>query len=158
MVVVFCRAWLYTETQESMSTKTMKRAAPGTLPQPEGTRPRIFLEGIRKDKSINLVQLEEFLRSFGPSRFSIDSVPTLTEAKDDSRQPIVSPQTWRISINAFPPSLFDRILNETKWSINGNEFYCYCEGPNELSLEVVWNDSNNGPCTALPSNSGSAFH
>ena len=142
MVEIFCRVWLQTEALETTPAKIAKRMAPGTIFRSEGTRFRIYLEGVDKGQTVNQSQLEDWIRKHGPSRFTMESVQTVTEARNELRQPIVSPASWRIAFETIPPSILEALCRDIKLTIQGKEFYYYCEGPNELELEVIWENED----------------
>jgi hypothetical protein len=142
MVEIFCRVWLQTEALETTPAKIAKRMAPGTTSRVEGTRFRIYLESANKGQTVNQPQLEDWIRKHGPSRFTMESMQTATEARNEFRQTIVSPASWRITLETIPPSMLEALCKDIKLSIQGKEFYYYCEGPNELELEVIWENED----------------
>jgi hypothetical protein len=88
MVEIFCRVWLQTEALETTPAKIAKRMAPGTTSRAEGTRFRIYLESANKGQTVNQSQLEDWIRKHGPSRFTMESMQTATEARNEFRQTI----------------------------------------------------------------------
>jgi WD40 repeat protein len=142
MVEIFCRVWLHTEALETTPAKIAKRMAPGTIFRPDGTRFRIYLEGVDKGQTVNQSQMEDWIRKHGPSRFTMESMQTVTEARNELRQTIVSPASWRLAFETIPPSMLEALRKDIKLIIQGKEFYYYCEGPNELELEVMWDNED----------------
>jgi hypothetical protein len=102
----------------------------------------MVIESADPTSTINQGQLESWLKGFDPAiKFHVESLKTATEAKDDSRRPIVSPTSWRISLETYPPAMVDKLFHSySTLSINGKPFFFNCEGPEELALELVWED------------------
>jgi hypothetical protein len=67
---------------------------------------------------------------------TIDTLGTITEARDEKNHYLTSPRSFRIATPAFPPALLDTLFKDDIIMIGGEEFYCTCEDVRDHALEI----------------------
>ena len=69
-------------------------------------------------------KVENWFQGFNPSvNATIDTLGTLTEARDEKNRNLICPKSFRVSTSALPPALLDSLFKGDTTMIGGEEFY-----------------------------------
>ena len=125
LVELASRAWFQvrsTENTDKMSRSRLLKV--GTMTRPEGDRYHLTLEAKNMDATTTQTKVENWFQGFNPSvKSTIDSLGTITEARDENNNYFTSPKSFRISTPALPPALLDLLFKDDIIMIGGEEFY-----------------------------------